>query len=208
MKRFLLFVTLSLSVWFATAQVNLSWYKNFGISYNCISGLAGFNSYMSSDDSYASPYLPTFGLSYSYGVSVNRFSSQIDIAFNLGFGGFYNSHYLKKEDYAILARVNYMIPFAEEWGLEPSTGIGLVHSYFYYATQNTSAWNNTFDNNHWVVPLTLTIWSGSKKSMGLMLQYLVVLGAQNTSNVPGMSQTIEGFGIQPSTLSIGALWGF
>lgn len=211
MKRLFFLLIVSFSMVNVVAQRTVQSYSEIGLRYNMISGLSDFDSYMSSDVSYADSYVPTFGINYSRGLAKGALSCQIDLIFNMGIGSLSHSQYKKKEDLLSVFRVAYAVSPGGEWIVEPSAGLGLVYSTLYFATSRTTpAWNDSYSSTHLTLPLTISVWNTRfKHPLGIFIQFMLNLRQSGTTTRTGLSnESFDNLCIFPSTFSIGAQWRF
>ena len=168
-----------------------------------------FNNYLEAEGvSTFKSFVPTVGISYS---AMRGYKSKIfygvSAAFSYGRAET-KDKFLKKEDASVHADVFYRFSLGKSVGLEAGVGFGLSYSDILYACNNEQV--GSFSGFVPIMPITAGIVfpHDNPNSVGIYLQYIVSFKGDNSIHATGTNNSISGYELRPSTLSVGVKFGF
>ena len=205
----LLCFAFSIQFTFSQNNSNFQTYQSVGLQTDLLANTQGFNNYLEAKGiSTFKSFVPTVGISYS---AMRGYKSKIFYGVSASFSygrAETKDKFLKKEDASVHADVFYRFGLGKSVGLEAGVGFGLSYSDILYACNNEQV--GSFSGFVPIMPITAGIVfpHDNPNSVGIYLQYIVSFKGDNSIHETGTNNSISGYELRPSTLSVGVKFGF
>lgn len=194
---------------FSQNNSNFQTYQSAGLHTNLLANTQSFNNYLEAEGvSTFKSFVPTVGISYSaMRGSKSKIFYGVSASFSYGRAET-KDKFLKKEDASVHADVFYRFGLGKSLGLEAGVGFGLSYSDILYACNNGQV--GSFSGFVPIMPITAGIVfpHDNPNSVGIYLQYIVSFKRDNSIHATGTDNSVSGYELRPSTLSVGVKFGF